>query len=346
MRIGLIAPPWTPVPPPLYGGIEAVIHELAVGFHDAGHDVLLCATGDSACPVKTHSLLPEAEGSRIGQVEVELCHVMDAYDVVGETDIVHDHTVTGPVYAQLRAGPPTVTTMHGTLDGEFGLVYRRIAPRVPTIAISSSQCEAGSRLPVASVIHHGLNASRFPFHDGRRDYCLFLGRLAPEKGADRAIRAARLAGVPLVLAGKMRSPSEQEYFESEVKPYVNDEDNIFYVGEVPHERKLDLLSRARCLLFPISWREPFGMVLLEALACGTPVIAFPRGAVSEIVENGRTGFICGDEQAMTAAIHRVGELDPVACRDAVENHFSARRMVTDHLRLYQRIIDRHSRRSG
>jgi glycosyltransferase involved in cell wall biosynthesis len=236
-----------------------------------------------------------------------------------------------------------VTTMHGSLEGDFGDIYRRIAPQVPTIAISATQCEAVACLPVAAVIHHGIDASRFPFGEGRRDYCLFLGRIAPEKGAHLAIAAARDAGVPLVLAGKKRSSSEQVYFTRDIEPHVDADDNVFYVGEVSHERKLELLSRARCLLFPIGWREPFGMVLLEALACGTPVVALPKGAVTEIVEHGRTGYVCRDVQQMAAAIHLVGDLDPHTCRAAVEHHFSARRMVTDHLQLYRRVGDRHGR---
>jgi glycosyltransferase involved in cell wall biosynthesis len=346
MRIALVAPPWAPVPPPLYGGIEAVVHELAVGLQEVGHDVLLFATDDSECPVPTHSLLSEAEGTRIGHGEVELRHVMDAYENVEGFDIVHDHTVCGPVFAQLVSHPPVVTTMHGSLEGELGDVYRRIAPLVPTIAISATQCEAASCPPVAGVIHHGVDASRYPVGDGGRDYCLFLGRFAPEKGAHLAIAAARLAGAPLVLAGKKRAPSEEAYFARDVEPHLDAGRNIFHVGEVSHERKLELLRRARCLLFPIGWREPFGLVLLEALACGTPVIAFAKGAVTEIVDHGRTGFICRDVQEMAAAICRVDELDDGACRAAVEHHFSARRMVADHLDLYRRVVDRHRRTSG
>jgi glycosyltransferase involved in cell wall biosynthesis len=345
MGIALIAPPWAPVPPPLYGGIEAVVDELAVGLRNAGHDVLLFATGDSECPVPTHSLLSEAEGTRIGHGEVELRHVMDAYENLDGCDIVHDHTVCGPLFAQLVPHPPVVTTVHGSLEGELGDVYRRIAPRVPTIAISATQCEAATCLPVAAVIHHGIDAGRFPFGDGRRDYCLFLGRFAPEKGAHLAIGAARLAGAPLVLAGKKRSTSEAAYFARDVEPHVSADDNVFHVGEVSHDRKLELLRGARCLLFPIGWREPFGLVLLEALACGTPVIAFAKGAVTEIVEHGHTGFICRDVQEMAAAIGRVDELDRGACRAAVEHHFSARRMVADHVNVYRRVVDRHMRMS-
>lgn len=344
MRIALIAPPWTPVPPPLYGGIEAVVHEVAVGLQSAGHEVLLCATGDSECPVPKHSLLKEAEGTRIGQVEVELRHVMDAYDQVAGFDIVHDHTVSGPIYAHHFPDLRVVTTIHGSLEQEFGDIYRRVAPQVSVVAISVTQCEAAPSVPVAAVIHHGVDASRFPVGDGERDFCLFLGRMTPEKGAHRAIRAAILAGVPLVLAGKKRSSLEEAYFAREVAPLLDRQNNIFYVGEVSHERKLELLAKARCLLFPIDWREPFGMVLLEAFACGTPVVAFPKGAVTEIIKDGCTGFICRDVQQMAAKIHRLDELDPSACREAVERHFSARRMVNDHVQLYQRIIDRHNRR--
>ncbi|MFN2503424.1 MAG: glycosyltransferase family 4 protein [Acidimicrobiales bacterium] len=266
--------------------------------------------------------------------------MINAYDAIKGFDIVHDHTIFGPLYAERFPGLNVVTTIHGVIDDDLADILRAVAPRVQLIAISATQCEAVPDLSVAAVIHHGLDAARFPFESGPRAYTLFMGRMAPEKGAHRAIRAATRAGVPLVLMGKMRSTEEQAYFRNEVEPRLDADKNIFYVGEVDERRKLELLSKARCLLFPIKWKEPFGIVLLEALACGTPVIAFGRGAVPEIIEPGRTGFICRDEQEMAEAIHRIDELDPGACRAAVESHFSAARMVDDHLRLFERILSR------
>lgn len=344
MRIALIAPPWAPVPPAQYGGIEAVVDELARGYQAAGHEVLLCTTGDSECPVPQHASFAEAQGTKVGQLAPEIRHVMGAYKAVQGFDIVHDHTLFGPAYAERFPDLTVVTTIHSALDDDLVAFFGSIASRVPVIAISASQVEAVPRLPVAAVIHHGLDAARFPFEDGSRDYALFLGRMAPEKGARQAIEAAKRARMPLVLAGKQRSPEERAYFAEEVEPYLDAEHNIFHLGEVSHARKLELLSKARCLLFPISWREPFGIVLLEALACGTPVVAFRRGAVTEIVEHGRTGFVCMDAREMAEAIHRSVELDSQVCRQAVEGHFSAKRMVADHLNLFERLLARRERR--
>lgn len=333
MRIAVIAPPWTPIPPDGYGGIELVVDRLATGFQQEGHEVLLFATGDSTCPVPRRWALAESEGERIGSVVPELRHVMAAYDAVQDFDVVHDHTVAGPAYAARYPDLRVVTTLHGPLDGELGDPYLHMCRRVPLVAISQAQCTPLPDLRVARVIHHGLDAGDFPAGDGSGGYLLFLGRMSPEKGAHRAIEAATRAGVPLVLAAKMREPAEIEYFERHVEPLLNDE--VRYVGEVGIERKQELLAGARGLLFPIRWNEPFGMVMIEALACGTPVLAFPEGSVPEVIDHGETGFICADTGAMADAIGRIHHLDREACRAAVEGgRFSTGRMVADHLELF------------
>ena len=338
MRIALIAPPWGAIPPAGYGGIEAVVDRLAVGFHRAGHDVLLFATGDSTCPVPRAHVLEKAETQQIGAVVPELRHVMTAYEAVEGYDVVHDHTVFGPVYAERFPELPVVTTVHGPFNAELADIYRRIAPRVPLIAISEAQRRTVPDIPVARVIHHGLDVGEFPMGAGEGGYCLFLGRMSPDKGASRATEAAFKAGVPLVLAAKMREPLEHEYFTANVEPYLNDD--FRYVGEADHDRKVELLRNARCLLFPIRWDEPFGMVMIEAMACGTPVLAFAEGAAPEIVEDGRTGFLCHDENDMAEAIKKVDGLDRADCRAAVEQRFSTERMVADHLDLFEQLLAR------
>jgi glycosyltransferase involved in cell wall biosynthesis len=192
------------------------------------------------------------------------------------------------------------------------------------------------------VIHHGVDASAFPFGDGGGDehgeYFLFLGRMAPDKGPHRAIEVARKAGVRLLLAAKMREQWEHSYFNEQVAPMLGAD--AVYLGEVPHERKLELLAQAKGLMFPIRWNEPFGMVMLESMACGTPVLAFPEGAVPEVVEDGKTGFLCEDEASMVDASSRIDDLDRSACRAAVEGYFSTRRMVSDHIDLYETLARR------
>ena len=336
MRIAVVAPPWTPVPPPLYGGIELVVDRLATGFQKAGHDVLLFTTGDSTCPVPRAWTLPEAEHVRIGMVVPELRHIMAAYEAVADYDIVHDHTVMGPVYAQRLPNTKVVTTLHGPLNDELIDIYGRIAERVPLIQISHAQGKPAPHIPAARVIHHGLDVDQFPFGSGEGGYCVFLGRMSPDKGAHRATEIAYKAGVPLVLAAKMREPWEHEYFNANVRPYLNDD--IRYLGEVPHEEKLELLANARCLLFPIRWNEPFGMVMIEAMACGTPVLAFAEGAAPEVVEDGKTGFLCRDEQDMVDAIGRLDQIDRADCRAAVEGYFSTERMVREHIELFEEVL--------
>jgi len=336
MRIALIAPPWTPVPPPLYGGIELIVDLLARGLQTAGHEVVLFTVGESTCPVPRRWVLEKAEGARIGAAVPELRHVVHAYESVRDVDIVHDHTVFGPLYAQRFPRLPVVTTVHGPFNEELTDLYGIMAERVPVLCISHDQRAMAPTVPVARVIHHGVDASAFPVGAGDGGYCLFLGRMAPEKGAHRAIAACRKAGVPLLMAAKMREAAERAYFEAEVKPLLSSD--IRYLGEVPHEDKLDLLARAMALVNPIRWHEPFGLVMLEALACGTPVLSFAEGAAPEIVEPGKTGFLCADESELAEAIGRVGELDRRDCRAAVEGYFSVERMVDEHLDFFGQVL--------
>lgn len=335
--IGIIAPPWVPVPPPGYGGTEAVVDQLAVGFQRAGHKVVLYTTGDSTCPVPRDFVFTEVDPNRMGAPVTEVRHVMHAYEALQNLDIVHDHTLLGPVYAERFPELPVVTTNHGPFDEDLTDIYGRIAHRVPIIAISQAQADVASRhLPIAKTIHHGVDPECFPFGLGDAGYSLFLGRLSPDKGAHRAVAVAQSAGVPLLMAGKMRAESEREYFETRVRPHLDE--TTWYLGEVSHERKLELLAGASCLLFPIRWPEPFGMVMIEAMACGTPVLAFPEGAAPEVVDHGRTGFLCGDEAEMGEYILRIGDLDRTECRKDVETRFSTDRMVREHLELFDQVL--------
>jgi len=353
MRIGLVAPPWTPVPPPLYGGIELVVDELARGFQAAGHDVTLFTTGDSTCPVPRRWVLERAEGTRIGMAVPELRHVIGAYATLGDCDLVHDHTLVGPLLAATKAraraaagggggaaDPLVVTTVHGPFNEDLIDLYQALGDRVPIICISEAQHRAAPQIPVARVIHHGVDASLFPVGDGKGDadgpYCLFLGRMAPDKGAHRAIAVARKAGMRLLMAAKMREPWEVRYFTEMVQPLLGPD--AVYLGEVPHATKLELLAGASALLFPIRWNEPFGLVMLEAMACGTPVLAFPEGAAPEVVEPGKTGFLCADETEMAEDLGRIAEIDRADCRAAVEGYFSTSRMVADHLALFESLL--------
>jgi glycosyltransferase involved in cell wall biosynthesis len=312
-----------------------VIDRLARGFVAAGHEVLLYTTGDSTCPVPRAWVREAAAPEQIGQSYVEMHHLLHAYDEVGAYDVVHDHTVVGPIYAKGRTRGPIVTTNHGPFSGEMNEIYSRMAEHAAVVAISHDQASRSS-VPISAVIHHGLDPDEFPVGDGEGDHVVFLGRFSPDKGAREAVLAATQAGVPLVLAAKMREPLEVDYFEAEVKPLLSD--TVQYVGEVGAQRKRELLGSARALLNPIQWPEPFGLVMIEALASGTPVVTTRWGAAPEIVDDGVTGFLCDSVDELADALGRLDEIDRTACRKVVEGHFSTERMVREHLDLYERLF--------
>lgn len=332
MRIGLIAPPWLPVPPPCYGGTEEVVDTLARGLQKAGHEVQLFTTGDAGCQVPKAYAYPEAERERLGATIPELYHTLYAYQALEDCDIIHDHTVAGLFVAGLVDLPPVVTTSHGPFTKELQEIYRAIQDRVAIVAISHDQASQAGKVHVARVIHHGLDPQVYAPGTGRGGYLLFLGRMNPDKGVHLAARVARAAGRRLVIAAKMQEPLEHRYFEEKVKPLLGDQ--IIYLGEADRPTKKQLLADAEALINPIQWPEPFGLVMIEALASGTPVIAFPQGAAPEIIDSGDTGFLCHDEYEMVGAVERLEEIDRKACRDSFEERFTAQRMVQDHLDLY------------
>jgi len=344
MRIGLIAPPWVPVPPPAYGGTEVVIDNLARGLQELGNEVRLFTVGESQCPVPTDYLYPKAIAP-IGVTVPETAHALAAYESLADMDIIHDHTFLGPLISGLRGmrRPPVVHTNHGPFTGETQPVLSEIARHASIVAISQSQADQAEMYggaEIAGVIHHGIDLDLYKAGPGGGGYVMFIGRMSPDKGVHHAIRIAKKAGKRLILSTKMREDNEIAYFESEIKPLLDPGDEM--PAEIPQERRIELLRGADAMLNPITWREPFGLVMAEALACGTPVLAFPNGAAPEIIEPGRTGFLCRDEGEMISAIDRVGEIDRKQCRRAAEQRFSLQRMAREHDRLYRRLLDRES----
>lgn len=336
MRIGLLAPPWVPVPPPAYGGTEEVVDELARGLGSRGHDVVLFATGDSTCPVRRRWVfdVPPVE---MNASMPECRHVQAAYDLLASCDVIHDHTTVGPIWAKASGiSTPVIATVHNAFTDVSRPVYRQIASFAALVAISNSHRDSAAGIPIRAVIRHGIDASRYSPGEGKGGYALFLGRFAPEKGAGAAIRIARLAGMPLVVAAKMRSADEVAYFESEIQPMLGSD--VRFVGEVSRSVRDELLRDAVALVNPISWCEPFGLVMIEALASGTPVIAYPSGAAPEIVRDGVTGFLRSDEHAAARALSSVTSIDRARCRADVEGFFSADRMVADYENLYAEVV--------
>jgi glycosyltransferase involved in cell wall biosynthesis len=293
------------------------------------------ATGDSTCPVPTSWTHERAVGTPDG-VLAELRQVLHAYDFLAKhrVDVVHDHTLVGPLYASRFAELTVVTTNHGPFDEELGPLYRVVAATMPVVAISHHQATMAGDTPT-TVIHHGVDLDRFPLGPGG-DHAVFLGRMSPVKGVDRAIRIARQAGIPLLIAAKMREPDELAWFEQVIRPLLGGD--VEYLGEISTADKVQLLAGASFLLNPIGWPEPFGMVMVEALACGTPVLVTPQGAAPEIVDDGLTGFIRPSDAELVDCVADVAGLDRRACRAAVEARFSGDRMVADHLALYQRAV--------
>ncbi len=344
MRIGLIAPPWVPVPPPAYGGTEVVIGNLARGLQDLGHEVRLFTVGESECPVPTDFLYPKAIAP-IGVTVPETAHVLAAYESLADMDVIHDHTFLGPLIAGLRGmrRPPVVHTNHGPFNGETHPILAQIAKYSSLVAISHSQArqaQAYGGVPITGVIHHGIDLDVYATGPGGGGYLMFVGRMSPDKGVHHAVRIAKKAGKRLYLSVKMREDNEISYFESEVKPLLDPDDEV--PSEMPLDRRIDLLRHADALLNPITWREPFGLVMAEALACATPVLAFRNGAAPEIIDPGRTGYLCRDEGEMISAVDRVAEIDRNLCRGAAEQRFSLQRMARDHERLYRRVLERES----
>jgi glycosyltransferase involved in cell wall biosynthesis len=342
MKIGLLVPPWLPVPPPSYGGTEAVVDRLARGFAARGHDVLLWSTGDSTCPVPTGWRFDRARPEDIGDMSVELEHVRAGYEamVTWGADVIHDHTLSGPGFSGVHAHCPVVTTCHGPFDSVLGDLYRQISTRVPVVAISHDQASRAEGIRVQCVIHHGIDVEEIPVGDGvgdeRGPYLLHVGRMCADKGIPNAIGAARRAGQRLVIAAKMREPLEHQYFRTCVEPLLGH--GVEYVGEVDQQRRNELMGAATALLNPIQWHEPFGLVMIEAMACGTPVIALRKGAVPEIVDEGVTGFVRDDEAGLVEAIERVGSLDRAVVRSTVAARFDTMRMVDQHVALFEELV--------
>ena len=340
MKIAILAPPWFPVPPTGYGGIEWVVSLLADGLVEAGHDVTLFASGDSRTKAELVSVFDVAPSAAIGTSEVEIRHALECFARAAEFDVINDHS--GPPAAALAGAvrTPTAHTVHGPLGGTPGDLYdavARVAPRTRLISLTMNQRAPRPGLPWLANVPNALDFSLYPAHPHRGDYLLFLGRMNHEKGAHRAIAVATEAGVPLKLAGKKREPPEERYFHELVEPHLH-AGEIEYLGEVSHGEKVELLQNARATLFPIEWEEPFGLVMIESLACGTPVIATRRGSVPEVIEHGRTGIVVDDYREMAAAIEAADRLEPAALRAAAEQRFSKERMVADYVAAFEQLL--------
>jgi len=342
LKVAVLSPVWFPVPPTGYGGIELVVSLLADGLADAGHEVTLFASGDSLTKATLAYVFERAPSELIGRSIPELLHAMACYTRADEFDVINDHSGIPAAALGGLVETPVVHTVHGPLDThEAQDAYRaiaKVAPGVGLISISENQRRPMPDLPWVATIPNAIDFSLYPAKPHRGDYLLFLGRFSPDKGAHRAVAVAMELDMPLKLAGKNREPKERQYFAEFIEPHLG-HGGIEYLGEVTHGEKVELLQDARATLFPIEWEEPFGLVMVESMACGTPVIATRYGAVPEVIEHGRSGIIVDNYRQMAEALEQADALDPMECRRYVEERFAPERMVGDYERAYRAAID-------
>lgn len=338
LRVAMVAPPWFELPPRGYGGTEAVVAGLVDGLADRGHEVTLLSAGEHRTRASRHHRIYDAPPTGLlGSPLPEVVTAAETARVLGSTelDVVHDHTLAGPLLAASRL-QPTVVTMHGPVTGDNGDYYRRLGRTVGLVAISEAQRRLAPDLNWVGTVHNAIDVQSFPFQADKDDYLLWLGRFSPDKGPELAIEAARRVGRRIVLAGKMNEAEERAYFRDVVRPLLGPDAE--YVGEADATLKRELLASARALVFPIQWEEPFGMVMIEAMACGTPVVALRRGSVPEVVAHGRSGLVVDRFADFPAALRVAEGLDPAAVREDAEARFDLPVMAAGYERVYRQVL--------
>lgn len=338
LRIGMVAPPWYEVPPTGYGGIEAVVADLVDQLVARGHEVHLVASGRAGTAAQHHyAAFDEPPSAQLGQSFPEVVQAAFAARVLADLDldVVHDHSLGGPLLARGR-DVPTLLTMHGTTTGDYGRFIAELGSTVGLVAISDFQRRAARRLPWVDRVHNAIDVDSYPLEKTKDDHVLWLGRFTPDKGPHLAIDVARSTGRSIVLAGKLNEPGERAFFDSEIRPRLGR--GVEYVGEADATLKRELFARASCLLFPLQWDEPFGIVMVEAMACGTPVVALRRGSVPEVVEHGVSGYVVDSLDELGAAVADCAALDPVSCRDVVRRRFDLSVMADGYERAYYRTV--------
>jgi glycosyltransferase involved in cell wall biosynthesis len=336
MRIGIIAPLELRVPPVGYGGTELVVSLLTEELVRRGHEVTLFASGDS---ITRANLVSGCErflrGSGRDSSILTMLHVASCLERASDFDVIHNHTALEGMATAGLTKTPVLTTLHGVMGGDWHLLFMRYRGWYSTIS-KAMKVLLPDKERFAGVVYNSIDVESYPFNSGKRDdYLLFLSRISHEKGPHLAIEAAKRLNARLIIAGNVHSP-DRRYFEEMVLPRV-DGDQIVYVGEADYYRKRELMTRAHCLLAPVVWPEPFGLFMAEAMACGTPVVAFNNGASPEVVSHGKTGYIVNSLDEMTKAVKRVEGIDPSACRTHVEQRFNVSRMVDDYLSAYIKI---------
>jgi glycosyltransferase involved in cell wall biosynthesis len=344
MRIAQVSPLYEAVPPRLYGGTERVVSFLTEELVAMGHDVTLFASGDSVTRARLEPMCAEAlrlDPAIRDRIAPHLLMMEAIRDRVDEFDVIHFHNDYLPFSLFSRQATPFVTTIHGRLDlQEFIDIYGAF-PKVPLISISDSQRAPVPNLNWLRTVHHGLPLNLLTPRSVEPSYLAVLGRVSPEKGVDKAIRIAGRAGMPLKIAAKVDA-ADEEYFQTVIKPLLK-QPHVEFIGEINERQKPEFLAGAHALLFPIDWPEPFGLVMIEAMACGTPVITYERGSVPEVIDEGVTGFIARDEADAVRAVRRLGEISRDGVRARFEQRFTSRRMAENYLSVYEEMVERRPR---
>lgn len=344
MRIAQVAPLIERVPPKKYGGTERVIHALTEELVRRGHDVTLFASGDSKTSARLVSVCPRnlrevRSRDMYGINEWTLMNIAEAYEHQKEFDIIHDHTGLISFPAAHLGTTPTIITNHGPFTPYNKNIFQRLC-RPYVVTISHAQGKDAANLNHAGTVYNGLNMEHYPFSEQSAGYLVFVGRISMEKGVHHAIEVAQFLNLPLIIAAKVET-YDQPYFETHIEPHLTD--TIRWVGEVTETERNELMSKALAFLHPVTWREPFGLTLIEAMACGCPVIAFNKGSIPEIVQDGRTGFVVEDVEGMLDAVQRIGTIERAACRTYALKKFNAAQMADGYERIYQAVIKKQKR---
>jgi glycosyltransferase involved in cell wall biosynthesis len=347
VKIAQVAPLYESVPPHAYGGTERVVSYLTEALVEMGHEVTLFASGDSVTSANMVSVVPRSLRLDPDKPDALVWHtiMMDrVLKAAPSFDIIHFHTDVLQLPLVGHCKTACVSTAHGRLDLPELKALFRCFPSHPMVSISNSQRAPLPWLNWRATVHHGLPLGLYALHDKPQDYFAFVGRISPEKRADRAIEIAQACGMPLRIAAKI-DPADEAYFESTIEPLLDDP-LVEFVGEIGDSDKDDFIGNARALLMPIDWPEPFGLVMIEAMACGTPVIAYRHGSVPEILEQGVTGFVVDNQEQAIAAARDIEKIDRRRCRQVFERRFAARVMARRHLEVYRELVQARALGSG
>ena len=349
MKIAMVMPPWFKIPPESYGGIEIIVSLLTDGLIEKGHEVTLFTISESQSKARIFTVFNEEMKSYLDRppssfLNIALTHTLASYFEIakGNYDIIHDHTWKEGLACASFMNIPIVHTLHSPIDEENKRFYSlfRNHPGIYFITISNFQQSCLPGLKYAATVYNSIEFSKYPFSEEKEDFFFYMGRFNAEKAPHLACEVASKLGKKLILAGKVHEEAERTYFDQYIKPYLND--NISYIGPLGHwsEEKMRLFSRAKAYLYPIQWDEPFGITMAEAIACGTPVVTFKKGAAPEVIAHGVTGFVVETMEEFIEALEHIDEISPQACRNRAESMFTSRAMVDNYERAYLKILGR------